>query len=76
MNPPHQPRSGELYIKKQLMFFFCQARVSAGYLSLNSRPFLRPAQKNNNNNNNYCKKHDLQFRCRFSQKQSSIILIK
>ncbi len=21
MNPPHQPRSGELYIKKQLMFF-------------------------------------------------------
>ncbi len=44
MNPPHQPRSGELYIKT-INVFFCQARVSAGYLSLNSRPFLRPAQK-------------------------------
>ncbi len=43
-NPPHQPRSGELYIKT-INVFFCQARVSAGYLSLNSRPFLRPAQK-------------------------------
>ncbi len=28
MNPPHQPRSGELYIKKQLMFFFARP----GYL--------------------------------------------
>ncbi len=44
MNPPHQPRSVELYIKKTINVFFCQARVSAGYLSLNSRPFLRPAQ--------------------------------
>ncbi len=72
-NPPHQPRSGELYIKT-INVFFLPGQGICRIFKLKFKTFFKTCTKKKKKK--YCKKHDLQFRCRFSQKQSSIILIK